>query len=55
MTEEAIDPFGKEMHDKHCPEHSGNKGHFCGDWDGLWICEDCEEFKCCWCGLEDEK
>lgn len=39
----------KAEHDKYCPEHSGKRGHYCWDWDGLWICEDCQEFKVCTC------
>lgn len=44
------DQFGPVAHDRFAPTHSGHKGHYCAEWDGLWICEDCEEFKiCCQC------
>lgn len=29
--------------------HSSKKGHFCLEWDSLWICEDCQEFQACKC------
>ncbi len=48
------DPFGKEAHDQHNPEHSGLCGHECyGGWDGLYICEDCREFEFCECEGKD--
>lgn len=47
------DPFGPEAHDKAFPEHK-KPGHYCLDWDGLWICPDCEEFECCTCRFEDD-
>lgn len=43
------DPFGKEAHDRDVPWHSGEYGHYCCDWDGLWICQQCEEFAFCTC------
>jgi hypothetical protein len=46
---DPTDAFGKHYHDQQCPTHSGNRGHFCDQWDGLWICEDCEEFQVCTC------
>lgn len=50
MANEADDePFGKNEHDKHHPEHSGKHGHYCCDFDGLYICEDCDAFECCTC------
>lgn len=49
------DPFGKYAHDTHWTEHSRNKGHYCLDWDGLWICEDCSEFECCQCYSEQKE
>jgi hypothetical protein len=50
MSEPDDVPFGKNDHAKHCPEHSGAKGHYCREWDGLYICEDCHEFKtACYC------
>jgi uncharacterized protein len=50
---ETIEPFSKEDHDRHWPKHSGSRGHYCLDWDQLWICEDCQEFECCSCDLEE--
>ncbi len=43
------DPFGPEAHNEQIPNHSGLHGHYCVEWDGLWICEDCDEFDCCSC------
>ena len=47
MTEE--DPFGPESHDKFFSTHSKKQGHYCLEFDGLWICQDCDEFDCCDC------
>lgn len=47
LTDDAYDPYGPEAHAKHCPTHSGKQGHYCPDWDFLWICEDCGEAACC--------
>ena len=56
LEAEPIDPFGPEAHAAGAPEHSGKRGHYCAEWDGLWICEDCEEFKFCNCwGQADEQ
>jgi hypothetical protein len=44
-----FDRFGEFGHKFYVPEHSGRYGHYCSDWDGLYICEDCEEFKSCGC------
>lgn len=50
-----MDLPGKTNHTITCPTHSGNKGHYCWDWDGLYICADCPEFECCSCsGLDKE-
>lgn len=43
------DPYGPEAHDLGWPQHSKKRGHYCEEWDGLWICEDCSEFKHCSC------
>lgn len=43
------DPFGPETHNTLFPYHSGKCGHYCWDYDDLWICEDCEEFHSCSC------
>lgn len=51
--EDKKDPFGRYAHDCDCPKHSGKKGHYCTEWDDLWICEDCEEFEVCLC-FQDE-
>lgn len=48
------DPFGQYAHDTHAPKHSGKFGHYCCEFDGLWICEDCSEFQCCLCFPKDE-
>ncbi len=50
---EDTDPFGQKAHDKNCPEHSKRKGHYCLEWDGLWICEDCPEFEVCNCLIDE--
>lgn len=52
FNNEPADPFGKKSHDEHYPTHSGKRGHFCWEFDGLWICEDCDEFQHCIC-LDD--
>lgn len=46
---DSEDPFGPEAHDRGTANHSGKRGHYCLEWDGLWICEDCPEFECCLC------
>lgn len=46
------DPFGPEAHDRHVPKHKGEWGHYCWEWDGLWICSECGEFECCSCWHE---
>ncbi len=44
------DPYGWRQHDKVDHKHSGRFGHYCDEWDGLWICADCTgEFKHCKC------
>jgi len=47
--EEIEDEFGRYRHDMAHPTHSKKQGHFCHDFDGLWICSDCGEFACCRC------
>ena len=42
-------PFGIKEHDDGAPDHSGKFGHYCAEWDGLYICKDCEEFQACTC------
>jgi hypothetical protein len=54
--ESLDDRFGWRDHDRAKPtcKHSGRYGHYCGEWDGLWICEDCSEFQvacCCFPGV----
>lgn len=44
-----FDRFGFSGHSYYNPDHNNKHGHYCWDWDGLWICEDCEEFKSCTC------
>lgn len=45
------DPFGRYAHDtwgkKH--GHSLKNGHYCAEWDDMYICEDCDEARCCLC------
>ena len=47
------DPFGRYAHDTGAlaieEKHSGRWGHYCHEFDGLWICEDCSEFNVCLC------
>lgn len=52
--EEIEDEFGRYWHDMAHPTHSKKKGHFCNDFDGLWICEDCGEYTCCRCFEEED-
>lgn len=50
MADEESDGFDKAAHDKYAPDHSGKFGHYCPEWDYLWICQDCDmEFSCCGC------
>ena len=44
-----FDRFGMTGHNFYKPNHSGKYGHYCPDWDYLYICEDCDEFKSCTC------
>ena len=39
----------KLMHDRMNKDHSGKNGHWCAEWDGLYICEDCPEYTVCHC------
>lgn len=41
--------FSKEWHDELCKNHSNENGHYCSEWDDMYICEDCSEFRCCAC------
>lgn len=51
--EALADHFGWVRHDRGAARsHSGRWGHFCLEWDGLWICEDCGEFDACLCCRE---
>ena len=52
LDEDKADSYGCHAHDTGWPGHSGNRGHYCLEWDDLWICEDCEEFKVCSCFTE---
>lgn len=47
--EDDNDPFGWKMHKKHAPTHGDKYGHYCDEFDGLWICEDCDEYEVCNC------
>lgn len=53
-TEPLDDEHGWRMHDKHCPDHSGYYGHYCNEFDGLWICKDCSEWDVCTCVTKEE-
>jgi len=46
--------FDRVMHDRKCSHHSGKKGHYCPEWDALYICEDCPEYKACKCFKEKD-
>lgn len=46
----------KQLHDRHVigqRDHSGTRGHYCPEWDFLYICEDCPEFEACHCMFGD--
>jgi len=45
----------KELHDMFNPEHSGVGGHWCGSFDGMYVCDDCRETWFCRCGKEGEQ
>lgn len=47
--------FDKIEHDAHHPEHSGEEGHYCYEWDYLYICKDCPEFIVCHCTVSNDK
>lgn len=44
-----FDRFGPNGHRHYHKNHSGKYGHFCAEWDYLWICNDCKEFQACKC------
>lgn len=54
-TEPLNDRYGWRAHDKGAPKHAGSHGHYCHEWDGLWICADCPEFEACVCFSPEEK
>lgn len=43
------DDDSPEEHDRLYPEHSGRRGHYCDEADGVWICADCDEIEDCEC------
>lgn len=49
MSGDVEDKFGPEAHSRGCPNHSGTNGHYCWEFDGLWICDDCTESMSCHC------
>lgn len=49
MKREAAQLFDKAEHDHFNPAHSGAHGHFCQDWDYMFICDDCHERDGCTC------
>lgn len=53
--EDKADQFGRYAHDTQCLNHSRKRGHYCLEFDGLWICEDCSAFECCTCFDEPEQ
>lgn len=55
IWEATCDPFGPTAHNKGWPKHSGKHGHYCWDYDGLWICEDCGEWETCSCFNNTER
>jgi len=45
-----FDRFGPNGHRYYTKDsHSNSFGHFCPEWDYLWICKDCREFQACSC------
>jgi hypothetical protein len=50
-----LDPNTPEGHATY--GHSNVLGHYCIEWDFLYICKDCPEFECCTCFplLKDNK
>lgn len=45
-----FDRFGPNGHKYyHKGSHTNRFGHFCSEWDYLWICGDCKEFQACKC------
>ena len=47
-----FDRFGPNGHRFYSKDHSNRYGHFCPEWDYMWICEDCKEFEACSCFKE---
>lgn len=45
--------FSEQWHKDSFPNHSGEQGHYCLEWDDLYICKDCMEFEFCNCFDED--
>lgn len=45
-----FDRFGPNGHRYyHKNLHTNRFGHFCPEWDYMWICSDCKEFQVCRC------
>lgn len=44
-----VPQFDKAEHDRELPKHSGAYGHYCPDWDYMYICDDCHEREGCTC------
>ena len=45
-----FDRFGPNGHRYyHKGSHTNRFGHFCPEWDYMWICSDCKEFQACKC------
>lgn len=51
MTEEQE----KERHDKGGHHEGGERRHFCQDWDGMLICDKCDEFEACLCYADEDE
>ena len=45
-----FDRFGPNGHRYYNKgQHTNRFGHFCPEWDYMWICSDCKEFQACKC------
>lgn len=56
-TKGSVEPMTeaeeKARHDRYCHKGADHR-HFCKDWDFMFICELCDEFKACLCHTENE-
>lgn len=44
-----FDRFGPNGHRHYHKSHTNRFGHFCPEWDYMWICNECREFNACRC------